>query len=294
MDTDTFQIVDAHVHIGRGQISTDPLMSNISAEHILQLMSEASVRCSIIFAPHCPAGYSEANREVAAYVAERPEKFIGFGRVRFRPVGRAPLPFWRRGARKLSRIVNGRFGGFPERYLERLVDPGAADRQQQTLDEVRRCFEQYKFRGIKLHPVQDGVPPAPVFDIIDDCRKPVLFHAGTGIDLRALEEKIIRRYRMPIILAHMGGYAADRRLYLEAIALAQRYPHVYLDTSYVFFQYVLEMALTSCPSKIVFGSDAPGVHPRTSITCLLSLRVADEVKQMVLADNIRRILETSR
>ena len=292
MEADTFRIIDAHVHIGQGQISTDPLMSNISAEHILQLMAEASVRRSIIFAPHCPAGYTEANREVAAYVAQAPEKFIGFGRVRFRPVARGPRPLWRRAARKLSRIVNSRFGGFPDRYLDRLVDPDVADRQQQTLDEVRRCFEEYRFHGIKLHPVQDGVPPEPVFGVIDDCRKPVLFHAGTGIDLRALEEKIIRRYRMPIILAHMGGYAADRRLYMEALALAQRYQHVYLDTSYVFFQYVLEMALTRCPSKIVFGSDAPGVHPRTSITCLLSLRVTDEVKQMVFADNIERILET--
>jgi predicted TIM-barrel fold metal-dependent hydrolase len=69
-----------------------------------------------------------------------------------------------------------------------------------------------------------------------------------------------------------------------------KYPHVYLDTSYVFFQYILEMALTTCPDKIIFGSDAPGVHPAVSISCILLARVSDEVKQMVLADNICRIL----
>ena len=291
MPTNTFRVVDAHVHIGRGELRDDPLMSNIFPTDILRLMAEAQVERSVIFAPYYPGGYHDVNKEIAGYVAENPLKFIAFGRARSRPVGRVAVPVWRRAVRKVSKTLQALDAELPgagsvSRWLQR--DPPPDDTN--CYDEVRRCLEQYRFSGLKIHPVQDGLPSHAVFSLLHDQRKPVLFHCGTGVNLRHIEETIIKRYTMPVVLAHMGGYAAERQMYVAAIALAQKYPHVYLDTSYVFFQYVLEMAFATCPTKIVFGSDAPGVHPATSIACILSARVSDEVRQMVLADNICRIL----
>ena len=78
----------------------------------------------------------------------------------------------------------------------------------------------------------------------------------------------------------------------EAIDLANRYPNVYLNTSFVFFQYILESAVARCPEKILFGSDSPGVHPLTAITTILTLNISNELKQMLFHGNIARILET--
>jgi predicted TIM-barrel fold metal-dependent hydrolase len=289
--TDTFRVVDAHVHIGRGEIRDDPLMSNILPADILRGMAEARVERSIIFAPYYPGGYHDVNQEVAGYVADNPRRFLGFGRVRSRPVARLALPVWRRGVRKLSRTLGALDAELPGAgRMSRWLQPAVPPRDSDGFEEARRCLDEYGFSGMKIHPHQDGLPSHAVFGLLQDQRKPVLFHCGTGVDLRLIEETVIRRYTMPIILAHMGGYAAERRMYVAAIALARKYPHVYLDTSYVFFQYILEMALTTCPDKIIFGSDAPGVHPAVSISCILLARVSDEVKQMVLADNICRIL----
>jgi uncharacterized protein len=288
-----FRIIDAHVHIGRGQLLTDPLLSNISPDAVLRLMEEAAVGRAIIFAPYCPGGYGEANKEIAGYVTDHPDRFIGFGRIRAKVPAHGVRSLWRRGAGKLSRTLaamgTARHG---VRGVSTPLPEDLSTSSKECQEEVGRCFEQYKFSGIKIHPVQDGLPSHAVLGIIQEFRKPILFHGGAGVDLPVLEEHVIKRYTMPIILAHMGGYPADRSLYTEALALAARYPHLYLDTSYVFFQYVLERALATCPSKIVFGSDAPGIHPGTSITCIRSLRVPEDVKQMVFADNIGVILET--
>jgi len=286
-----FRVVDAHVHIGRGELRGDPLMSNILPEDILRLMAEARVERSIIFAPHHPGGYREANREIAGYVAAEPSRFTAFGRIRSRPVAPKALPVWHRGLRKTSRTLAALGTELPGAgRVSRWLQPPVRGRAGDDEDEARRCLEVYGFSGMKIHPAQDGLPSRAVFALLDDQRKPALFHCGLGVDLRAIEETVIKRFRMPIILAHMGGYAAERRMYKAALELARRYPHVYLDTSYVFFQYILEDALATCPDKIVFGSDAPGVHPAVSISCIRLARASDEAKQMVLADNICRIL----
>jgi predicted TIM-barrel fold metal-dependent hydrolase len=286
----TFRIIDAHVHVGRGQIPTDPLMSNIHPDHILGMMEDSGVSLSILFAPHCPRGYAEANEEISGYVSDRPDKFIAFCRLRSKPpVGQRSL--WRRAANRAARALQTSGPGvYGVSGLTRLLREDDAAHQKQCLEEVRRCFEDCRFSGLKIHPAQDGLPSHEVLGLVHELRKPILFHCGAGIDIGLLEREIIRRYSIPIILAHMGGYAAERALYGEAISLAKTYANVYLDTSYVFFQYVLEMALAACPTKVIFGSDAPGVHPNTSIACILSLRVSNEVKQMVFADNVRAIV----
>lgn len=292
MSHDRSTIIDAHVHIGRGQLLTDPLLSNISPDAILRLMEESAVGRAIIFAPYCPGGYREANNEIAGYVTDHPDKFVGFGRIRSKPPAPGVRSLWRRGAGRLSRTLQAiRTGPYGVRGVSnpRADDMSASARECQA--ELRRCFERYNLAGLKIHPVQDGLPSHAVLGVVHELRKPILFHCGTGVDLTALEENIIKRYTMPIILAHMGGYPADRSLYTEALALAARYPHLYLDTSYVFFQYILEMALQTCPSKIVFGSDAPGIHPGTSITCIRALRIPEDVKRMVFTENIRTVLE---
>ena len=285
MPSPAFRIFDSHVNIGRGGIEGDPIKSNITAEHILQLMGESNIEQSLIFPASRPGGYAEANEEVARYVTQYPGRFLGFGRIRSEPsvdnVRRSS-----RGSRLRQSAINRLSSRF---WIGPKQNPPEFDEKCQ--EDLRKCFEEHDLRGIKVHPGEDGYPSRAVLHVLQLYNKPILLHCGRSIDLVRIEEEVIKPFTMPVILAHMGGYPADRKLYLRALDLAKKYPHVYLNTSFVFYQYILELAVKSCPSKVIFGSDSPGVHPLTAVSSILTMRITDELKQMVLRDNVIRIIE---
>ena len=273
----TFRVFDSHVNIGSGEIDSDPLKSNISPEQILRLMHESNIERSLIFPASRPSGYAEANKEVADYVRQYPDRLLGFGRIRSVPVrkSRSSRPSERR-------TVLDRLSAKSPLRLKH----NSRKLNEECREELRKCFEEYGLRGIKVHPGEDGYPTKTVLTSLHSYNKPILLHCGRSINVVRIEEEVIKPFAMPVILAHMGGYPADRKLYFRALELAKRYPQVYLNTSFVFYQYILELAIKTCPSKIIFGSDAPGVHPLTAVSSILTLRVPDELKQMVFWDNI--------
>lgn len=280
----TFRIFDSHVNIGGGNSICDPIKSNITAEQILELMAESHIERSVIFPASRPEGYAEANKEVAAYVRQYPDRFLGFGRIRSDPVARARRAFRLPGLKNATvKRVTNRLYGRRSRTSSNFAE--------ECQEEVRKCFSEYGLRGIKVHPGEDGYPSRPVLSTLLSNNKPILLHCGRSISLSRIEEEIIKPFNMPVILAHMGGYPADRKLYFKAISLAKKYPHVYLNTSFVFYQYILELAIAACPRKVIFGSDAPGVHPSAAVSTIMPLHVSDEIKQMVLWDNITRLVE---
>lgn len=138
------------------------------------------------------------------------------------------------------------------------------------------------YQGLKLittlHMVwPDSGEVEAVFEAASEAAAPILVHAGCDPGLWELPpfcalgnparlEPLIARYRdVPVIIAHCGGYsAAAPGVYTqEAVALARRYPNVYLDTSAVPLE-VLEIVLGSLPpDKILHGSDYPVVEEDT-------------------------------
>jgi len=292
MSSRKFRILDSHVNIGCGELRDDPIKSGITPEQILQLMAESDIEKSIIFPASRPSGYADANQEVADYVKRYPNSFIGFGRIRSMPAEPGSNSLQSRVKKLVFRIP-----GISRSTLNRLrnrfeflrpINKESFD--QECRDELEKCFGLHCLQGVKVHPDEDGYPSTAVLEVTEHYRKPILIHCGHGISLRRIEKDIIKPFTMPIILAHMGGYPAQRKMYFRALELANDYPHVYLNTSFVFFQYILESAITSCPTKIIFGSDAPGVHPVTAISSITPLRISDEDKQLVFWDNMARIL----
>ena len=284
MPAPTFRVFDAHVNIGRGELDADPIKSNITARQILDLMKESGVEKSLIFPVSRIGGYAEGNMEVGNLVKQHPNCFLGFGRIRSNP---------RRRSRHSSRVLLSN-----QTSVEKLSNKFSILRRkpssqvdEECQEELRKCFEEYGLRGIKVHPAEDGYPSAAVLRTLRAYNKPLLLHCGRGISLTRIEEEIIKPSAMPVILAHMGGFPADRKLYSKALGLAKQYSNVYLNTSFVFYQYVLDLAMTTCPSKVVFGSDAPGIHPLTALSAILPLRVPDKTKEMVLWNNIVRLVE---
>jgi uncharacterized protein len=94
---------------------------------------------------------------------------------------------------------------------------------------------------------------------------------------------------VPIIFGHAGGVPAGFPL---AIALAQQYPNIYLDTcgSYIDGKLVTRMVRAVGAERVVFGTDLPFIDSRYCLgkTALADLPI-DELRQ-VMGLNIKRLL----
>jgi predicted TIM-barrel fold metal-dependent hydrolase len=106
--------------------------------------------------------------------------------------------------------------------------------------------------------------------------------------------------RLTLILAHLGAAWWDER-----VELAQKYPNVYFDTSQGF---LAPDRIPVCPhrglaeedavrimrkigvDRILFGTDFPPISSLPQLEQILRLPLSDEEKQMILADNSKRIL----
>jgi predicted TIM-barrel fold metal-dependent hydrolase len=90
------------------------------------------------------------------------------------------------------------------------------------------------------------------------CREahvPALFHcAADEFSAPALLGQVAADYpEVPIILAHMNMFGRAQ----DAIAVAERHANVYLDTSWVRPERVLEAVRRVGADKVLWGTDAP-------------------------------------
>lgn len=76
-------IIDAHAHAGHGakfgQPDAAPWETFNDPEWLLRLAAEAGIRKSVIFPINNPT-YEQANREIAGYVRQHPDRLIGFAK----------------------------------------------------------------------------------------------------------------------------------------------------------------------------------------------------------------------
>ncbi len=75
-------ILDFHAHLGKGDTPpAGPLQFGLFPDQVLRNMDEAGVDRTVVF-PVTYKDYRQANREIAGYVTDHPDRLIGFGRVR--------------------------------------------------------------------------------------------------------------------------------------------------------------------------------------------------------------------
>ncbi|MGI0067543.1 MAG: amidohydrolase family protein, partial [Thermoplasmata archaeon] len=145
-----------------------------------------------------------------------------------------------------------RSNDFVSRYVrqdpDRLIAAGGIDPDVDApAREVRRLVEELGIRAIKIHPPHQlfypndyvsGAHPKlrEVYRACEELHVPVIFHTGTSIFPNArnrfgepihLEDVAIDFPELTIVLAHAG-----RPLWMEeAVFLARRFPHVWLELS---------------------------------------------------------------
>jgi predicted TIM-barrel fold metal-dependent hydrolase len=96
--------------------------------------------------------------------------------------------------------------------------------------------------------------------------------------------------QIPFILSELGpkrGFDA----HFEAIAIARRYPNVYLSTgALVGYEYLEIAARELGPQKLIFASNGPEADARVELYRIRLLKLAPAGEAMVLGGNIQRLL----
>jgi hypothetical protein len=149
-------------------------------------------------------------------------------------------------------------GRFPDRFFGfGQVRPQDDD----AMDEIRR-FAEAGLVGLKLHPSLHGYHVAdhgildPIFELCGELGLPILINSLDDAFCApfAIEEIAKGHPNVPTIIAHMGAVWNVP----EAIIVAERHEHVYLETSATLLSDVRRAYARLGACKILMGSEWPG------------------------------------
>ena len=230
-----FAITDCHVHIGASDTG-EIYYPELQLGEYESLMDASRIERACIFAPLRNDGYRAANAQLCRDAQRSDHRILPFARLGGRRIPLTePAPWLLR--RKIRRLVTGR--------------PPDVD-SAQGLEH---------FAGIKLLPHLDGVPGDDLIARINELRLPVLVHGGDFCGPAWIERALIRRLRGPVIIAHLGSFPCSEPHLTDAVRVARRHDNVYLDTSGAWHAEFIRYAVKRVPESIIFGSDAPLMHP---------------------------------
>ena len=202
--------------------------------------------------------------------------------------------------------MSTRFVGFAS------VDP----HDPQAPQKLEYAIRELGLRGLKLAPpMQEFFPDEsrlfPLYRKATELGIPILFHAGMswepgsrlkyGHPLR-FEDVAAEFPTLRIVLAHLAWPWV-----VEAVALALKYPNVYLDTSALYFDNprdFLHFAMThqvpltvferSLRHQLVFGSNSPRVEIKNMARCVRALGFSDECLRLIFETNAETLLGGAR
>lgn len=187
------------------------------------------------------------------------------------------------------------------------IDPA---RGEQGVREARILVEEYGVRGFKFHPNLQGfyandTVAYPLYEAIQELGVPALFHtgqSGIGTGLRG-SGGIRLKYSTPLPLDDVAVDFPDLRIVMahpsfpwqdEALAVASRHSHVYMDLSGWSPKYfppnLIHYANSILRNKVLFGSDFPLLPPDRWVTDFQELSVKPEVRPLIMKDNAVTLL----
>jgi predicted TIM-barrel fold metal-dependent hydrolase len=153
---------------------------------------------------------------------------------------------------------------------------------------VKCAVTQWGFRGIKVH----GSEASPTREVCEAARAfglPLLVDVAgkpSVIDMLAPEYRDV-----DFVVPHLGSFADDWRAHQQVVDQLGRHPNVYGDTSGVRrFDYIVQAVKKAGPTKLIFGSDGPWLHPGVEIAKVRLLGLSPRDEALVLGGNALRLL----
>ena len=182
---------------------------------------------------------------------------------------------------------------FPDRFIPFcVVNP----RSKGAISEVRRCIQDWGWRGVKLHPY-NHVYPADCYSAKKIVKKaadigvPILVHSSkdhpycdplrVGRLAGAVPEAIV-------IMGHMGGHLGE----WDALEAAEEFGNIVLDTATSSMRHglIAEAVDRFGADRLVFGTDLPICYPGPQIVRVTCADITEKQKRMILGENIAKIL----
>ena len=245
-------VIDFHGHVGRwdqyGMID-DPVP-------MLHAMDLAGIDVACVFSIFHPDGRT-GNDRVAHFIAEYPDRFLGFAYV-------SPLR--------------------PEQMIEELA---------RGIDELG--FVAIKLYPVNTPWPFNQPPWYPIYEFADERELAIIIHTSMSENCRPrfLEDIAPRFPNARFVAGHSGNLPVPRK---EAITAAQRHPNVYLETCSTFRSpgVIEQLVEEAGADRVLFGSDIPLMDPRPQIGKIITALISDEAKRQVLGGNARRLLELAR
>lgn len=157
-------------------------------------------------------------------------------------------------------------------------------------DELKRCFDELGFSGIKLH-VHAGKPYdaaayRPVYAFAQRRRLPVLAHTWGDAQVRELAAMAREHPDASFLAGHSG--AGNVAINIEE---AQRTPNLYLETCFSGGTpaQVEHLVRHVGAGRVVFGTDAALFDIAHQIGKVLFASISDQEKALILGGNARQI-----
>jgi len=196
----------------------------------------------------------------------------------------------------------GRFYGFAG------IDPHRKD----AVEEVEHAFRDLDLCGLKLHPAKQKFYPMdeklmPVYELCEKYNKPIMFHSGFTWQPDAVtefahpmqfEKLAVTHPKLRFCLGHMGFPWIK-----ETAMLLLRYPNVYADTAFLYFDsakefyehvFTKEMSLgwvdRSIRHQVMFGSNMPRWEEMRMLKALQELGFREETLELITYRNALEFL----
>jgi predicted TIM-barrel fold metal-dependent hydrolase len=201
-------------------------------------------------------------------------------------------------------ISNDEVAGWVRRHPGRLAGVASVDIRNPRLAvlELRRAVTGLGFRALRVVPWLWGLPPNhrlyyPLFAECVELGVPFMTQVGhtgplrtseTGRPIPYLDDVALDFPDLVIVAGHIGYPWTT-----EMIALATKYPNVYIDTSaYVSHRYPAELVAYLCGHgrrKVLFGSNYPMITPAQALRRLDELGLDNEARGLFLGGNADRL-----
>ncbi|MGB5809453.1 MAG: amidohydrolase family protein [Polyangiales bacterium] len=217
-------------------------------------------------------------------------------------IGRALLSAWWGPSGAL--LSNDEVAAATRAQPERLIGVASVNlyRPMDAVRELRRCVKDLGFVAVRQLPWLWGLPPNdrryyPIYAECVELGVPFCLqvgHAGPllpsdpGRPIPYLDEVACEFPELRIVGGHIGYPWTD-----EMIALATKYPNVYIDTSaYTPERYpdaLVKFLRGPGLRKVLFGSNWPMIPPAKCIAQLDTLGLSDEGRRAFLHDNAAHV-----
>lgn len=187
---------------------------------------------------------------------------------------------------EVARIVAAK----PDRFFGFAFVHAARDRER-IHELVEIAVKRYGFVGIKVHR-HDAAITREICAAARYFALPVLYDVAGEVSVCEL---LAQEYPdVNFIIPHLGSFADDWRAQLAVIDHLVRHPNIYADTSGVRrFDLLEQAAKRAGPTKLLFGSDGPWLHPGVELAKIRALRLPSSHENLILGGNFQNLINTA-